>query len=78
MSNSMYSLFIRGQLAISVKSQRVNIIACAGNMVSFTTTQSCLSRVKAARNDIKMKGHGCVTVKLYLKKTSSHLQAVAC
>ena len=50
----------------SVKGQTVNILYFVCHMVSATTTQFCLCRVKAARDDRKMSDCGCISIKLYL------------
>lgn len=43
----------------------------------MAATQLCRRRQKAATDNMKMNGHGCMLIKLYLKKGNSR-QDLAC
>ena len=61
----------------TVKIQRVIFLSFVGHMVFIAMTQLCCWSVKAAIDNMQMNKHGCVSIKLYLKKTSSG-QDLAC
>ena len=57
-----------GVTNFSAKGLIINILGYAGHMVSLATTKLCHCSRKPARNNMQMKGHGCIPIKLYLLK----------
>lgn len=70
----LWTVFVspeRGQPAVLVKSQLVNLLDLGGHVVSVTITQIYCCRMKAAPDNMYINRHGCVPTKLYSQNQSA-------